>query len=239
MLLCYLQGKTNEQAARELGWPAGSMSRRLARARELLRGRLVRRGVTLSLTALGGVLSVDALAASVPAALTAAAVRAGSLAAAGASTAGAVAGLVKGVMQTMLFTKLKIASLVVLAVGLLGTGAGLMIHRALAADPAPQIQTSGAPVPQKEPVVQVPQPAKGKEQPTKQQREKGQAVTYSPDGKLVAWASASVIRLTDAATKKTVRTLGDGQTGAVTRGRSDGRRVGAVLARWAAAGIGG
>ena len=49
LVLCYLQGKTNEQAAQELGWPAGSMSRRLAKARELLRGRLVRRGLTLSL----------------------------------------------------------------------------------------------------------------------------------------------------------------------------------------------
>src|SRR5262249_24945463 len=48
LVLCYLQGKTNEQAARVLGWPAGSMSRRLGRARELLRLRLVRRGVALS-----------------------------------------------------------------------------------------------------------------------------------------------------------------------------------------------
>jgi RNA polymerase sigma-70 factor (ECF subfamily) len=49
VVLCYLQGKTNEAAARELGWPAGSISRRLARARDLLRERLIRRGLTLSL----------------------------------------------------------------------------------------------------------------------------------------------------------------------------------------------
>ncbi|MGH7225175.1 MAG: RNA polymerase sigma factor, partial [Gemmataceae bacterium] len=35
LVLCYLQGKTNEEAARLLGWPAGSMSHRLARGREL------------------------------------------------------------------------------------------------------------------------------------------------------------------------------------------------------------
>jgi RNA polymerase sigma factor (sigma-70 family) len=42
MVLCDLEGKTNEQAAGELGWPAGSMSRRLARARALLHDRLTR-----------------------------------------------------------------------------------------------------------------------------------------------------------------------------------------------------
>jgi RNA polymerase sigma factor (sigma-70 family) len=40
VILCYLEGKTNKEAARLLGWPAGSMSRRLERARSLLRQRL-------------------------------------------------------------------------------------------------------------------------------------------------------------------------------------------------------
>lgn len=40
LVLCYLEGKTNEEAARVLGWPSGSMSHRLARGRELLRARL-------------------------------------------------------------------------------------------------------------------------------------------------------------------------------------------------------
>src|SRR5262249_21749538 len=48
VILCYLEGKTNEQAAVELGWPVGSMSRRLARARALLRERLTRRGIALA-----------------------------------------------------------------------------------------------------------------------------------------------------------------------------------------------
>jgi RNA polymerase sigma factor (sigma-70 family) len=47
VVLCYLEGKTNEQAAGELAWPMGSMSRRLARARALLRDRLSRRGLAL------------------------------------------------------------------------------------------------------------------------------------------------------------------------------------------------
>jgi RNA polymerase sigma-70 factor (ECF subfamily) len=45
VVLCYLEGRTNEQAAEQLGWPAGSMSRRLARARALLHDRLSRRGL--------------------------------------------------------------------------------------------------------------------------------------------------------------------------------------------------
>ena len=43
LVLCYLQGKTNEEAARQLGWPPGSMSARLARGRAMLGDRLAGR----------------------------------------------------------------------------------------------------------------------------------------------------------------------------------------------------
>jgi RNA polymerase sigma-70 factor (ECF subfamily) len=52
LVLCFLEGKSHLQAARELGWPSGSMSRRMNRARKLLQKRLARRGVTLSAGAL-------------------------------------------------------------------------------------------------------------------------------------------------------------------------------------------
>lgn len=49
VVLCYLEGKTNEEAARQLGWPAGSMSRRLERGRTLLRRSLAGQGVALTI----------------------------------------------------------------------------------------------------------------------------------------------------------------------------------------------
>jgi RNA polymerase sigma factor (sigma-70 family) len=48
LVLCYLEGLTNEEAAQRLGWPTGSMSYRLARGRELLRARLNRRNPSLA-----------------------------------------------------------------------------------------------------------------------------------------------------------------------------------------------
>jgi RNA polymerase sigma factor (sigma-70 family) len=54
VVLCDLEGRTHQEAAQELGWPSGSISRRLVRARALLRRRLVHRGVILA-TGLVGV----------------------------------------------------------------------------------------------------------------------------------------------------------------------------------------
>ncbi|QJX00610.1 sigma-70 family RNA polymerase sigma factor [Frigoriglobus tundricola] len=48
VLLCYFQGMTQDEAAAELGWTARTVKARVARARELLRARLTRRGIELS-----------------------------------------------------------------------------------------------------------------------------------------------------------------------------------------------
>jgi RNA polymerase sigma factor (sigma-70 family) len=50
LVLCYLEGKTQQEAAQALGWPSGSMSRRMNRARQLLRDRLEKRGVANSIS---------------------------------------------------------------------------------------------------------------------------------------------------------------------------------------------
>ena len=45
MVLCDLEGRTHEEAARHLGCPVGTVKSRLARGRERLRDRLTRRGL--------------------------------------------------------------------------------------------------------------------------------------------------------------------------------------------------
>ena len=70
LVLCYLEGKTNEEAARQLGCPPGTTFTRLSRGREMPRGRLVRRGVVVTSTALTAVaLGVETASAAVPSAL--------------------------------------------------------------------------------------------------------------------------------------------------------------------------
>jgi RNA polymerase sigma factor (sigma-70 family) len=47
LVLCYLQGLTCDEAARQAGWPLRTFKRRLDQARARLRGRLLRRGLAL------------------------------------------------------------------------------------------------------------------------------------------------------------------------------------------------
>jgi RNA polymerase sigma factor (sigma-70 family) len=90
LVLCYFEGKSHERAARELDCPTRSLSNRLVRARELLRRRLVRRGLTLSAAALAGTLTETAAAAlaHIPALLTLTTVRAATMFAGGQAGAG-------------------------------------------------------------------------------------------------------------------------------------------------------
>ena len=66
LVLCYLEGKTNEQAAEILGCPRGSMSARLARAREHLRTCLARRGYAVPATGIASLLASVRAEAGVP-----------------------------------------------------------------------------------------------------------------------------------------------------------------------------
>ena len=124
LLLCYLEGKTRDEAAQALGWSPGTLRGRLERGREMLRARLTRRGLTLSAALLVALLAQHAARAALPAALAGRIIEAGPPWAAGRAAAGLIppraVALAKGVVHTMLLTRLKIAAAVVLVVGLVG-----------------------------------------------------------------------------------------------------------------------
>src|SRR5262245_47771105 len=138
LLLCYLQGKTRDEAANQLGWSLGVCRGLLDRGRALLRDRLLRRGLTLSTTLLAVGVAEAGQAPAVPAALLsstiAAAHGAAQTAAAGGLISAHVAALTQGVIQAMFVTKLKTvaAGLVVFAV--VATGAGFVSSQATATE---------------------------------------------------------------------------------------------------------
>src|SRR4051794_15340026 len=119
VLLCYFEGLTHEEAARQLGWPAGTVKGRLARARDLMRRRLSRRGVTLSVPALAAALAGEARGA-VPTALVESTGKAALAVAAGRDVAAVgvaanVVALMEGASRTMFLNTLKAAVTVLVA----------------------------------------------------------------------------------------------------------------------------
>jgi RNA polymerase sigma factor (sigma-70 family) len=131
VLLCYYQGRTTAEAARQIGCPRGTVLSRLAWARQRLRGRLTKRGVALAAGLAALRVGQRALAAA-PAGLVQMTVRAALPGAAGACHAAASARAVawtEGALRAMFMTKLKTVGAVLLALGLLGVGAGGWAYR--------------------------------------------------------------------------------------------------------------
>jgi len=115
IVLCYFEGLTHDEAASRLGWPLGSVKGRLARARDLLRRRLSRHGVTYSPAAIISHLNAPDIRLAVPSYLTAAAsrtaqsliCRAGTSLVFGSTVSIPVTALAEGVLQTIMINQVK------------------------------------------------------------------------------------------------------------------------------------
>jgi RNA polymerase sigma factor (sigma-70 family) len=140
LLLCYVEGKTRDEAAQQLGWPLGTLKSRVERGRELLHARLVRRGLTLS-TGLMFSLLAEGPAPAAPAALEQATLEGALAFATGRPAADVVsakaAALAGGLLRPTLTIGWRLAAAVLFCLGLLGAGASVFINRAADVAPAP------------------------------------------------------------------------------------------------------
>jgi RNA polymerase sigma factor (sigma-70 family) len=115
LLLCYLEGKTRDEAAEELGWTLTTFKGRLERARDRLRARLERKGIGLPAALLA--LAVAGPAAAVPTGLVETIGRA-----VGGQASPAAAALAEGALRTMFVKKITTSLGALLLAGLLGAG---------------------------------------------------------------------------------------------------------------------
>jgi RNA polymerase sigma factor (sigma-70 family) len=119
VVLCDLEGRTHEQAARHLGCAVGTVKSRLARGRKRLRGRLVRRGVAPAL-ALAAASAGGAARAAVPTGLAESTV---AYAATASAVPKSVAVITEGVLISMFLRKVKLVMTAAAVVAALATGA--------------------------------------------------------------------------------------------------------------------
>jgi RNA polymerase sigma factor (sigma-70 family) len=128
IVLCHLEGKSHKEAARQLDCAEGTLSSWLSRGRALLAKRLSRHSLTVTGAVLAAAASEKVAAAAVPVSLLSSTVKAATSVAAGSAATGLisakVAALTEGVLKAMLLTKLKIATVLLLVVGILGVSLG-------------------------------------------------------------------------------------------------------------------
>jgi RNA polymerase sigma factor (sigma-70 family) len=125
LVLCYLEGKTYTEGALQLGCPLGTLSIRLKRGRDLLRKRLAGRGLAMTSGGLATALSEQTSSAATRVELVSTTLKAGLQVAGGSALADVVspqtAALTESMVQAMSVSKLKLATvalMLVLVVGL-------------------------------------------------------------------------------------------------------------------------
>ena len=197
LVLCSLEEKSLEEAARLLGWTKGTTKGRLQRGRELLRLRLRRRGLELPAALSATALALNSASSPVSATLASSTLQAAvKLAAGHALAAGVVsanvAALIQGASKTMFLTKAKMAIALLVAGGIAASAVGMARLQAPAAD-EPTAQTSQA----EKPNLQATPPLPGTQtMPASEATITVRGQVLDPDGRPVAGAKLYLRRST-------------------------------------------
>ncbi|WP_406698820.1 sigma-70 family RNA polymerase sigma factor [Singulisphaera sp. Ch08] len=141
IILCDLEGRTCEEAARRMGRPVGTVKSWRARGRERLRVQLIRDGLAPSAT-LEATLAADLTRGAIPkpeAETVRAAARIQANSKATGDVPASVGLLIKGVMKAMLLSKLRATVTILCALSLFAAGLGTMAR--VAADDAKDTPT--------------------------------------------------------------------------------------------------
>ncbi len=225
LVLCCLEGLTQDEAARRLGLSLSTLKRRLERGRERLRLRLTKRGLALSAALSACTLSPTVASALPPNLLkstiqAAASIAAGKSAAAGVVSAH-VSALTQGVIKAMFVSKLKTLAMALLTISAIGVGSGaIALHRSTQAADGEQV-TQASPQDQKSESSQQDKPLANSLRETREivpadAKDAKVAdvlfLTFSPDGKRLASVNAAgVATIWDVASGKAVKTIGGPQ----------------------------
>jgi RNA polymerase sigma factor (sigma-70 family) len=130
LILFYLEGRTHEEAARQLGWTHGTLRGMLRRGREMLRQRLTRRGLALTAPLFVGALIPGTAGVTLAQTIARSAVSFVSGKPLGTGISVQAIALAKGGLSAMTMTKLTVAATLITTLSVLAGGAGLATFQA-------------------------------------------------------------------------------------------------------------
>jgi RNA polymerase sigma factor (sigma-70 family) len=214
LILCYLEGRTQDEAAEMLGWTPGSVRGRLQRGRTLLHARLARRGLTMGMGLLAAAALGQGIAMAMPPRLARATVEAALCFAAG-GTAGIAAEVMTLAEGALSRSGLKLAMVLFGVVLAMSAGGVLACQIGGQEETKPTVSAPGAPD-RGEKGARVdafddplPPEALVRMGTTRlRHTECVNSVLFAPDGKtIVSGGMDDTLRVWDAATGKLVRAL--------------------------------